>query len=262
MTAALRRTDPFAPAPGGLLVLAREVTGFLDGKIGAPLPGWHQAFGDNQAALAALHAALKAQYAEAGPPFWAVRMWTNLLWQPAYLALCGVHFGGVAPALDGLSQLRKGADIAAYRHDGRPHLAEGDALELIAPAGAALRAFADSVFEEINRFEKLKRLPALRLLTDRMLGCMLMLQRKRPDLSPTDIRAICDAWLAAMGLVGQGDLESLILADGREVLLIARKGCCLDYLAFPGTYCASCPKQNDDVRKTRQREDALAMLAD
>ena len=69
------------------------------------------------------------------------------------------------------------------------------------------------------------------------------------------------AWLAAMGLVGQGDLESLMLADGREVLLIARKGCCLDYLAFPGTYCASCPKQDDDVRKTRQREDALAMLA-
>lgn len=261
MTIALRRHQPHAAAPSGLLALAREVTGFLDGEIGPALPGWHQAFGDNQLALGDLHAALAERFAEAGPPFWAVRMWTNLLWQPAYLAVCGVHFGGVAPALDGLSQQRKGVDIAACRHDGRPHLAEGHERELIAPAGAALRAFADSVLAEINRFEKLKRLPALRLLTDRMLGCMLMLQRKRPDLTASDIRAICDAWLSAMGLVGQGDLESLMLADGREVLLIARKGCCLDYLAFPGTYCASCPKQDDDVRKTRQREDALAMLA-
>lgn len=261
MTAALRRHQPPAAAPSGLLALARDVTGFLDGEIGQALPGWHQAFGDNNAALTQLHAALASTYAEAGPPFWAVRMWTNLLWQPAYLAICGVHFAGVAPALDGLSQQRKGADIAAFRHDGRPHLAQGHELELIAPAGAALRAFADALFEEVNRFEKLKRLPALRLLTDRMLGCMLMLQRKRPDLSPADIRAICDAWLSAMGLVGQGDLESLFLADGREVLLIARKGCCLDYLAFPGTYCASCPRQDDDLRRTRQREDALALLA-
>lgn len=258
MTAALRRLAPLAPAPSGLLALAREVTGFLDGEIGPALPGWHQAFGDNQLALTELHAALEAHYAEAGPPFWAVRMWTNLLWQPAYLMLCGVHFAGVVPALDGLSQARKGADIAACRHDGRPHLALGHELDLIAPAGAALRAFADSVFEEVNRFEKLKRLPALRLLADRMLGCMLMLQRKRPDLSASDIRAICHAWLAAMGLVGQGDLESLFLADGREVLLIARKGCCLDYLAFPGTYCASCPRQPDAVRQSRQRQDALA----
>ena len=46
--------------------------------------------------------------------------------------------GRVAPALDGLSQARKGADIVACRHDGRPHLALGHELDLIAPAGAAL----------------------------------------------------------------------------------------------------------------------------
>jgi hypothetical protein len=39
-------------------------------------------------------------------------------------------------------------------------------------------------------------------------------------------------------------------------MIIARKGCCLDYLAFPDAYCASCPKQDDDVRLGRQRRAA------
>jgi hypothetical protein len=44
------------------------------------------------------------------------------------------------------------------------------------------------------------------------------------------------------------------------VVITARKGCCLDYLAFPDAYCASCPKQGDAVRLQRQRNDAVAEL--
>jgi siderophore ferric iron reductase len=239
------------------VTLAGETTGFMHGSVGEPLAGWHVQGGDNRDVLLAFYDALAARYPHAGQPFWAVRMWTNLMWQPAYLMVVGVHFAGEVPSLDGLSQQRKATDIDGYR------CAESAVVRLpttllIDHAGRQLRAFADAVFAEINAITKLKRIPALRLLTDRMLGTMTVLQRKRPDLPADSIRDSCNRWLAAMDLTGHGDLDSLFLPDGRELLLIARKGCCLDYLAAPGVYCASCPKQPDDVRLARQHADALA----
>ena len=41
---------------------------------------------------------------------------------------------------------------------------------------------------------------------------------------------------------------------------MARKGCCLDYLAFPERYCASCPKLSDDERRNRERTNIVAEL--
>ena len=94
---------------------------------------------------------------------------------------------------------------------------------------------------EINRFARLKPVPARRLLTDRMLGLMMRLSRMRPDLPAAEIRWYCDRWLMAMGLTGQGDLETITLQDGRDAVIVARKGCCLDYLIAPQDYCVSCP---------------------
>ena len=104
-------------------------------------------------------------------------------------------------------------------------------------------------------------MPALRLLTDRMLGLMVRLRHFQPGLTAADQHRICALWLDAMGLRGHGALETLDLHDGRQVAIIARKGCCLDYLAFPDTYCASCPKQDDATRRARQRADAIEELA-
>lgn len=240
-----------------LVQLADRTTGFMKGVVGDPMPGWHVGGGDNSILLAELYDALARQYPRAGQPFWAVRMWTNLLWQPAYLMVVGVHMAGYVPSLTGLGQQRIGANIDGYRYPEQPgvHLPVTDLIEL---AGQQLRGFADTVFAEINAVTRLKRVPALRLLTDRMLGAMTVLQRKCPELSAETIRDHNARWLAAMGLTGHGDLESLVLPDGREVLLIARKGCCLDYLAEPGVYCASCPKQPDDLRRARQHADAIA----
>lgn len=251
-------TDPTGATSDAASVIAkaREITGFLDGAEGGCLPGWYGASGDRGAVLRELHAALAAAYPEAGAPLWAVRLWTNLLWQPAYLMVVAAHFSGTVPALRGLSQRRKGADIVAYRYLG-PINAVAELDERIARAGAELRAFADGALAEINEITRLKRIPALRLLTDRMLGIMVMLQRKRPELPADQIRHWCAQWLEAMDLTGHGDLEGIRGPDGREHLMIARKGCCLDYLVTPGSYCASCPKQPDDVRIARQRADAL-----
>lgn len=250
--------QPPAPTAARLVRDARAVAEFLDGAVGAPIPGWYAPGADNREVLGSLYEALADQYPAAGQPLWAVRVWTNLVWQPAYLAVIAVHFSSLVPVLSGMSQRWVGIHIDGYRVADDPITAPS--LEaMIDRAGRDLRAFADALLAEVNTITRLKRLPALRLLTDRMLGLMTLLQRQRPDLPAAAIRAYSARWLAAMGLTGQGDLESLFLPDGREVLIIARKGCCLDYLIEPDVYCASCPKQTDDVRRERQRDHAMEM---
>lgn len=241
-----------------LIARAAKATGFMEGAPGVPLPGWHR-LGGGTAFLEELYGRLAATYPDAGQPFYAVRLWTNLIWQPAYLMAVAAHLHGAIPELSGFSQMLKGVDVTGYRLPPGAQT-QGSTEQLIAEAGARLRAYADAVLAEINLVTKLKRVPALRLLADRMLGIMLRLDHYVPGLTNADRRRYCALWLEAMGLAGQGDLEALTLQDGREVLIVARKGCCLDYLAFPDTYCASCPKQDDRVRVARQTADAVAEL--
>lgn len=239
------------------IAAAARTTGFMDGAPGGWMPGWHQVGRDNRALLETLYARLAASYPKAGQPFYAVRLWTNLMWQPAYLAVLAVHVHGALPALAGLSQAVRGVDVSGYRLAPGPQWRDTDPA-MIARAGRDLRAMGDAVLAEINNVTRLKRLPALRLLADRMLGLMLRLDTYRPGTGLAEQRQFCALWLEAMGLAGQGDLEILDLQDGTRVPIIARKGCCLDYLAFPGTYCASCPKQDETVRLERQRQNAIA----
>ena len=197
------------------------------------------------------------RYPEAGQAFWAVRVWTNITWQPVYLAVISIHTLGVLPDLSGLTQKAEGIHVDGYRLlPGTQR--QGPVMELIDIAGAELRGMADAMLAEINALTRLKPVPARRLLADRLLGLMVRLGRMRPDLPAATIRAYADRWLAAMGLTGQGDLETLTLQTGRETVIIARKGCCLDYLIAAGDYCTSCPKQKDAVRRARQRADAEA----
>lgn len=242
------------------IAVGAESTGFLKGAQGGPMPGWHTPGRDNAAALQRLQDALALRYPEAGKPFWAVRMWTNLVWQPAYLAATAVHYHGALPDLSAISQKVEGIHIDGYRLKPGPQL-EGDVETLIDTAGAQLRVLSEAMLDEVNAIVKLKPIPAKRLLTDRMLGIMVRLARQRPDLSPAVIAAHSNRWLAAMGLTGQGELEFITLHDGRQAPIIARKGCCLDYLIEPDYYCASCPKQSDELRLARQRADAETALA-
>jgi siderophore ferric iron reductase len=259
------RTYLFAPnaddaALTRFIALGASATGFLKGAPGGHLPGWHTVGEDNSAFLRTLYGRLEASYPQAGQPFYAVRLWTNLMWQPAYLAAVAVHLFGALPAVTTLSQARQNLDIDGYRLRPGPML-EGDLETLIAQAGKDLRTMADAVLAEINTITRLKRVPALRLLTDRMLGLMVRLKHYRPEMSVAEQHRLCALWLDAMGLKGHGALETLELHDGRQVAIIARKGCCLDYLAFPDTYCTSCPKQDDATRRERQLAGVIDELA-
>lgn len=249
--------DDEAAALTRLIASAARVTGFMDGAPGPWLPGWHQLGRDNHMLLETLRHRLAAAYPQAGPPFYAVRLWTNLLWQPCYLAVIAVHVHGALPELGGLAQSVRGVDVSGYRLAPGPQQA-GSPEALIAIAGRQLNAMSEAILTEINAVTRLKRRPARRLLADRMLDLMVRLDRFSPGTGLAQQQRFCALWLEAMGLAGEGELETLSLADGTAVPIIARKGCCLDYLAFPGSYCASCPRQADEVRRARQAAAALA----
>lgn len=242
-----------------LIATAAQLTGFMKGEPGQARAGWYRPGADNTAILAELHSALAAAYPAAGPAFYAVRLWTNLLWQPAYLAVISAHFHGAMPDLCGLSQQRRGIYVDGYRL--RPGAqTSGPVGALIDNAGSQLRAMAAAMLDEVNVLTKLKPLPARRLLADRMLSLMVWLSQRRRDLSLEQIEAYSAQWLAVLGLTGQGDLESVAAPDGRRLLIVRRKGCCLDYRIDPDRLCATCPKQDNAVRVARQTANALAEL--
>jgi len=242
-----------------LIATAAQVTGFMKGEPGPARPGWYVAGGDNAAFMAQLHQALAATYRDAGPPLWAVRLWTNLIWQPAYLAVIATHIHGALPDLTRLSQQRRGVFVDGYRLV--PGVQSGGSEPArIAQASAQLNLLSGQLLEEVNGLVKLRPLNARRLLADRMLSLMVWLSQKRRDLPLALIEDYCSQWLAGMGLTGQGRLVTITAPDGRQALIVQRKGCCLDYLLDPDRLCASCPRQEDGLRVARQSANALAEL--
>ncbi len=241
-----------------LISTAATATGFMKGEPGRPLPGWYSEGAENHALLATLRDHLAAAYPNAGPALWAVRLWTNLLWQPAYLSVIAVHLHGAVSDLAGLSQAQSGIYIDRYRLAPAP-MWTGSTDAMIARAARQLRRMADALLEEVNAVEKLRPVLAQRLLAERMLGLMLWLGQRQPELTIEQIQAFADQWTAALALEGHGALEP-VDAGGRRLLITKRKGCCLDYLIDPTRLCANCPKQDDAGRVARQTANALAEI--
>ncbi|MBS3850582.1 siderophore ferric iron reductase [Devosia sp. BSSL-BM10] len=242
-----------------LITTAAQVTGFMKGEPGAARPGWYRPGGDNADFMAQLYQALATTYPAAGPAFWAVRLWTNLIWQPAYLAVIGTHIHNALPDLDSLSQQRRGIYVDGYRLVPGAQ-SQGDVAARIERASGQLKVMSARLHQEVNAVAKLRHLPAQRLLADRMLSLMVWLRSRQPTLSVDTVVAYSEAWMAALGLSSQGQLETVRAPDGRALLIVKRKGCCLDYLIDPTRLCASCPKQDNALRVARQSANALAEL--
>jgi siderophore ferric iron reductase len=162
------------------------------------------------------------------------------------------------PDLSGLSQNRSGIYIDGYRLAARP-MAAGTPETMIERAAAQLRAMSETMLAEVNALEKLRLHPAQRLLADRMLGLMVWLGQRRRDLAIEQIEDFSELWMAGLALTGQGNLER-VDAAGRHLLIVKRKGCCLDYRIDPDRLCATCPRQDNALRLARQTANALAEL--
>jgi len=252
-------TGPVARGPrdDALRVLIAEMERFapgVRGAAGAPAPGDIAAGADNRAALARLVDGVRRAHPQAGRGFWSVRSWSLIAWQPAALAVLGVHAAGIAPRLDRLA-LGVG-DGSAFGFRLPDEAAErSSAADGVRITGGRLRTLADSLIIDLARVIPVKRRLALRLLADRVLGVLAVASAGRADLSADETVALGERWLAAMTLAGESGLSVLTLGDGRRQAALDRRACCLEYRAAPGALCASCPKLARAVRRERMRRD-------
>src|SRR5690606_38127447 len=155
--------------------------------------------------LGGLHAALQQTYPEAGAAFHAVRLWTNLIWQPAYVAVISVHLHGAVPDFSGLSQDRRGIYVDGFRLAGRSQRS-GSIAEMVTDAAGQLRTATDAMLAEVNALERLRDTPARRLLAYRMAALMLWLGHRRRE-SNDDVLGTAAQWFAAPDLANHVALQ-------------------------------------------------------
>ena len=78
-------------------------------------PGYIVAGIDNGRAIGELYDYWREHFPEGGEPYWSVRSWTMLVWQPAFLAIAAVHGAGLSIDLLRLQQRRSGGVLAGFR---------------------------------------------------------------------------------------------------------------------------------------------------
>lgn len=243
-------------APGSnlrpLIAAMEELVPGVRGRIGEPVLGEIAPGADNRAAITALVSGVSARHPEAGAFFWSVRSWGLLEWQASALTVLGVHQLGIAAPVDRVA-LSVG-DGGAYCHA----LPEAEAMrgceaDLIALAGARLRARADGLLDDLSAVIAVKRTLALRLLADRVLDFVARMTAERSCSTPEMTMARGARWLAAMGLEGASGYVPVSLGDGRVRPALDRRSCCLDYRIADGACCASCPRLSIPERLERMR---------
>ncbi|WLQ11848.1 siderophore ferric iron reductase [Hahella aquimaris] len=226
----------------------------LTGEIGFDNAGLIRAKADNQEILTQLHSYWRDACPEAGAPYWAVRSWTMLVWQPTFLAVAAVHLVGTAAPLSELGQKYAQGVVAGFRMP--PVATPSDAVErLIEVSGAELAQVCEIFLNQLNRIARVKPLIAKRLVADSLLSALARLSLLASPPDNQQIQQWAQAWLKAMDLIGYSNLTPIALCNGRLQLTLDRKACCLHYLRQDGELCASCPKQKPEVRVQRLTEE-------
>lgn len=225
-----------------LLAAGEAVVPGMAGRLGPPTPGEIATGADNHDAIRRLAGDIAARAPEGGRAYWSVRTWGMLTWQPAVLAVMGVHRFGVVPQVDAMGQCVAGPMVLGYSLPPEATMEGGDAAR-IAEAGARLRRLANALLADLRAEMVMKPVLAGRLLADRVLGTLV-----RASANPV---AHADNWLAAMGLEGQSALMPLVLPGGGHGHGLDRRACCLAYRVEGGGLCASCPKLPKEERHQR-----------
>jgi siderophore ferric iron reductase len=213
---------------------------------------------DSTSVLDALYRFWQKSCPEGGQPYWSIRCWTMLVWQPVYLAVIGVHGVGALPSLTAIKQKLRQGIVAGFELPASP-LRGAPREALIDLAGQELRLLADALLAQLTSLTRIRRVSAMRLVADALLAALVRLGQLKPDLGNEEILALSRRWLAVLDLAGQSDLMPITLSSGREQLALNRKGCCMDYRRAGGGLCASCPKLKMPARLERLRADYDAL---
>lgn len=192
--------------------------------------------------LAALRARWAERHPEAGAPYWALRGWGLLVWQPVYLAVIGVHLGEGCPVLDHLSQPVASGDVDAFTLGGHA-LLDGDEAGRMRHAAAQLAEGFEVLLGSWRALTALHAKAARRTCADCTLAALLAVHRHHPGWCADEVSERGERWLRALGLAGESGFFRYRLVSGGEALALDRQVCCLHFRRRDGERCATCPRR-------------------
>ncbi|MDA9557834.1 siderophore ferric iron reductase [Vibrio sp.] len=197
-----------------------------------------------------LYRRLQHHHPEAGKAYWLTRTWRLLTWQPIYLAFASIYGCQKVPALHSLEQRLDGAYIRGYQLP-ESDMKEGQQGTLIAFAAKELNVLFDHFYTEMNRSRRIGRGLVRQQLSDDILACIILMQKKmiqkeekirRESQFNNDYWLLQAArWLKAFNLP-QSSLSGLSVDIMTNTLMLRRTGCCLVHKCAKKTYCETCPK--------------------
>lgn len=177
----------------------------------------------------------------------------QLIWQPIYLCVLGMHLIGQLPRLAWLGQSAQNGIICGYR------LLPSRATAILSArsverAARQLRAYLNRQFRESAQVFRVPVKMADRLAADYLMAALLRVQRQL-DLSNDEMHALETRWLQAMGMQGCSSLIDISLTSGCSRLALGRKVCCQHFRRADGNLCNSCPRHEPEMRMFLLRQE-------
>lgn len=242
------------PTLSYLLAVARQVYPALSGQLNIERRTGIQMGEDNLLLLNALYRHWQQAHPEAGDPYWTVRSWTFLIWQPIYLTVIAVHGTHLLPVLKNMRQHLNQGVVAGFDMVS-DSVRCGNEQVLLTMGADTLRELCSQLMEDFNHVSRIKPTNAWRLVADTVVSAVTLVDQLKPDVTNDQISSLADEWLFAMGLKDQSALMPVPLTNGQEKLGLNRKTCCLYYLRHDGELCSTCPKVKMPERLKKLRKE-------
>lgn len=201
-------------------------------------------------ALLVLHETLQKAHPETGAPYWRIRSWGLVCWQPIYLAMiCVYQLKAVPLRLQDLEQKQNGEMVSGYiLPDGIWQ--KGNHEVLIKSICEQLTVLFQS-FENahVNAFGGR---PALYkgLLADQVMSALIAIGNLLPVTQKFDLEQDFRNWAEAMNL----PLKPLagLRQEKTDTPVFVRHTCCLHFRRDDGELCGNCPRLHTRSAKQKQ----------
>ncbi|WP_137168835.1 siderophore ferric iron reductase [Marinomonas sp. FW-1] len=232
---------------------ARSYIPALDGEEGRSdeMPNTANLSAKNpEQALRVLHNKLQEAHPETGSPYWRVRSWGLVCWQPVYLAMiCVYQLKAIPQRLQDLEQKQSGEMIAGYcLPDGIWY--EGNHEFLISRVCQQLnvlfQSFANAHVDAFGGQPALYR----GLLADQLMSALIAIGNRLPIEQKFDLEQDFRDWAEAMTLPLK-PLAGLRLQE-TDAPVFVRHTCCLHFRRDDGKLCANCPRLRTKNTKKKQ----------
>ena len=210
-------------------------------------------------ALRKLHNALQEAHPEAGAPYWRVRCWGLVCWQPIYLALiCVYQLKSVPLNLQALTQNQQATMVAGYQlPDGEWQ--EGDKEDLIAAICQQLGVFFTEL-EEVHRDLFGGRSVLYQtLLADQLLASLIVAGQLFSEFNAAEISAEFQRWAKALKLP-LTPLKGFQNNTPAKPIFV-RQTCCLHFRRSDGELCSNCPRLQAKQARENKKTPAISLTS-